>query len=130
MSDFAFSAAELLTMRAAQNGHMMDVGTLDRYTLAAADAYGNPNPSWPTGSATICGYRQARPDEILEASDVPYFDASLRLPIGTVIDTKDRFTLTHRHGTAISAIRHEIVGQPQRGPSGLVVRLKVVDDGS
>lgn len=129
--ELAFSTAELASMQAAQAAHMMDTGTLDRYTDGGATAYGAPNPTWPTGSAVACGYQQARPDEVQDASHVPVFDATLRLPIGTVVDPRDRFTLTHRHGVALAtAITHEFVGDVQRGPSGLVARLKVVTDGS
>jgi len=127
----AFTDDELTGLQAAQTAHMMDKGTLDPYTDAGADAFGNPNPSWPTGSVVWCGYREEKPDEVQDESNVPIFDATIRFDIDTVIDTRDRFTLTHRHGVALTtAITHEFVGQPQRGPSGLVARLKVVTDGS
>lgn len=128
---WAFSTDELAGLQAAQEAHHMDTCTIDVYTDAGADAFGNPNPSWVAGSALACGFQPSVPDEELDASHVPVFDAKLRLPIGTTVNPQNRITITKRHGVTLSPSRtFEIVGEPKRGPSGLVVELKAVTDGS
>lgn len=128
--ELAFSPTELAAMQAVQEAHMMDMGTIDLYTDAGADEYGNPNPSWPAGVVTACGYEPVKPEEGMDNAQVPLFDARLRLPLSSVISSQDRFTLFQRHGVAITPITHEVIGEPKRGPSGLWCELKVVTDGS
>ncbi len=128
--ELSFSAAELAGLQAAQQAHMMDTCTVDVYTDAGADAYNNPNPSWVSGSALACGFMATKDDEGNAAGDVPVRDARLRLPIATVITSKDRITITKRHGVSITPVTYGVVGTPQRGPSGLVVALELVTDGS
>lgn len=128
---WAFSVAELAGLQAAQDAHMMDTCTIDVYTNAGADTYGNPNPSWVAGSPMACGFQPSAIDEELDTSHVPTIDAKLRLPIGTTIDPQNRITITKRHGVTLSPSRRfEIVGEAKRGPSGLVLDLKAVTDGS
>jgi len=109
---------------------MMDACTIDAYTDGGADDYGNPNPTWVSGSEIACGLHMLDVAEVLDASNVPTVDAKLRLPIATSIDPRDRITITKRFGVAITAEKYIIVGQPKRGPSGLVLELKAVVDGS
>ncbi len=128
---WVFTTAELTGLQTAQDVHMMDTCTIDVYTDAGADAFGNPNPSWVAGVAMACGFRSDVIDEELDTSNVPIIDAKVRLPIGTTINPQNRITITKRHGVTLSPSRRfEIVGEPKRGPSGLVLDLKAVTDGS
>lgn len=128
--ELSFSSLELAGQQYAQQAHMMDTGTVDVYTDAGDDAYNNPNPSWVAGTPTACGFMATRDEEGNEAGKVPLRDARLRLPIGTTITAKDQFTLTKRHGIAITPVTYAVVGTPKQGPSGLVVDLELVTDGS
>lgn len=128
MSDYAFTATELAAMQAHQAAHMMDTCTVDAWS-AADNAYNLPNVTWTSGAAMACGYEVMQPDEAMATTtDAPVFDARLRLPIDAVVDPKDRITITKRHGVAVTPIVHEVVGDAERGPSGLVVKLRKVTD--
>ena len=129
-NEAAFSTAELASMQGTQEAHMMDSCTIDVYTNAGTDTFGNPNPSWVAGSPIFCGFQATKTDEALDESNVPTIDATVRLPIGTSINPKNRITITKRHGVTVTARHYEIVGEPKRGPSGLVLELKAVTDGS
>jgi hypothetical protein len=124
-----FSAAELAGMRRTQDDHMMDTCTVDAYAAGATDAYGNPVAAWTAAAPIFCGYRPVKLADQMDLSKVPAFDATLRLPIGTAIDPRDRITITQRHGAAVTPFTLEIVGEPKRGPSGLVLELRKVTDG-
>lgn len=131
MSDeLAFSSDELAAMQAAQAAHLMDSCTVDAYAAGSADAYGNPSPTWTAGDEIDCGFRPVRPREVMGLTQVPEHDAELRLAIDTSVNPQDRITITKRHGVAVTNVTYEIVGDPQRGPSGLVLQLKKVVDGS
>jgi hypothetical protein len=54
------------------------------------------------------------------------FDAQLRLPINTVISGVDRVRITHRFGVMLLniGVEYELIGEPMRGPSGLVLKLR------
>ena len=127
---FDFSSLDLSAMQSAQDAHMMDTCTLDRYTDGGADDYGTPTPTWVAGSPISCGFHVFKTDEVLGQTMVPTADAQARLPIGSTLDPKDRITITHRHGVDVADVTYVLVGEAVRGPSGLVVDLKRVSDGS
>lgn len=130
MTSYSFSTLDLAGMQAAQDAHMMDTCTIDVYTIGSTDAYGAPVPTWPAGSPLSCGFHVFKVDEVLGQTMVPTADAQVRLPIGTALGAKDRITVTKRFGVAVTNVSYVIVGDAVRGPSGLVVNLKRVSDGS
>lgn len=129
MTYYLFSEQELAALQAHQTYHMMDTCTVDVYTDAGADAYGNPNPSWVAGTAVMCGLSMVKAAEGVENADAPLMDALLRLPIETAITSADRITITHRHGVELDAPEtYLMISEPRRGPSGLVCQLKKATD--
>lgn len=125
-----FSAGELSRMRDVQESAMQDTCVVLAYS-SSADAYGNPTATYTAGSAISCGLELVDPDEEQASGEVPTIDARLRLPMGTTIDERDRIRVTHRYGEALSSAQtFEIEGPVKRGPSGLVLDLRVVDDGT
>lgn len=125
----AFSDAELASMQATQEAHMMDACTVDAWSEGTADALGNKEPEWTPGPETPCGFQAVTVDEVLDqGADVPTVDGRVRLPIDTTVGPKDRITITKRHGVAVAAEQYEVVGEKKRGPSGLVVELQKVTD--
>lgn len=117
-------------MQGAQDSAMMDTCQVLVYTEGAANAYNKPAITYPASAAIRCGWKPAT-KEMMQDTQVPAWDGRLRMPIGTVIKNTDRIRLTHRYGVALSPVQnYEIVGNPERGPSGLVLRLKSVTDGS
>lgn len=126
----SFSTTELADMQAAQEAHMMDTCVIGRFTEGSTDIYGSAVPTWPEDDAISCGFMVLSVDEELGATRTPVGDAQVRLPIGTTLDPRDRIKVTHRHGVAVTAQAYALVGDPKRGPSGLVVNLERVSDGS
>lgn len=131
----AFSSAELAAMRATQDSAMQDTCRIGVYR-EVSDAYGNPDTSspaslWVYGAALACGLEMVRPRETQESGDVPLVDAKLRLPVATSIDERDRIRIERRYGEALDPEKvYEVVGPPRRGPSGLVVSLRLLADGT
>lgn len=116
-------------MQATQEAHMMDTCTIDRYAEGAVDGFNNPSKSYPSDTPISCGFMVTSAAEGLDHNEADLQDAQIRLPITTIIDLKDRITITHRHGVAISPpLQYEVFGQPKKGPSGLVVGLKKRND--
>jgi len=131
----AFTSTELSRMRSTQDSAMQDVCRIGAYR-ESMDGYGNPDTSspgtlWTYGGEQICGLQHVRPRETQASGDVPLIDARLRLPIGTAIDERDRIRIERRYGEALPAAQvFEIVGPVQRGPSGLVLGLRLIADGT
>jgi len=129
------TATELSRMRTTQDSAMQDVCRIGVYQ-ESTDTYGNPDTSspedlWKYGEEQICGLEHVRPRETQGSGDVPVIDARLRLPIGTEIGDKDRIRIAQRYDEALDTAQvFEIEGPVQRGPSGLVLGLRLVDDGT
>lgn len=124
-----FSATELTGMRAAQTGHMMDTCVIQAYSRTFSDMKA-PVETWTDStSTTACGLDMRPGDERhgVQNSIVEY-DATIRLPIATVIDAKDRIKVTKRFGETLgTALVFQVAGPIQRGPSGIRIRLKRVE---
>lgn len=120
---------ELATLKRAQEDHMMDTCVRLVYAAATNDAYGLPNATYtPAATSLTCGLNESPSREMM--NQVAGVEAALRLPAGTTLDVRDRLRLTHRFGTAVTNVDYEIVGLPRLGPSGLVVPIRRVTDGS
>lgn len=94
-----------------------------------ADITGQLIATWtPDATATKCGFGWNRRHEAPDADKTTVRgDFLLRLPVGTVIDARDRVEIITRFGEPVSErVQYEIDGEPASGPSGLVVRLKRV----
>ena len=130
MTMSAFSTDELEAMQATQESAMMDTCIVLEYSAGAADEYGFPDPAWNGGSSYDCGLDGGERRELLDETQVIEYDAVLRLPIDAEISQVDRIRITHRFGVELdTAVDYEIVSEPRRGPSGLLVELRKVIDG-
>lgn len=131
----ALTTTELSRMQGAQESAMMDQGVILAYVAGAADEYGMPYPLWVEGVVTECGYDGQRRQETGVPAGTPdtqveLTDGRLRLPIDTAINRLDRFRLTHRFGVLLeTALTFEMMGEPRRGPSGLLVDVRRVING-
>jgi hypothetical protein len=109
---------------------MQDVCRVGAYQ-SVDDAYNNPTPTYVYGAEVVCGLDLLRADEQHASGEVPVITAILRLPLATVIDERDRIRIEQRYNEALTTpIVFEIEGPVDRGPSGLVLDLRLVDDGS
>lgn len=117
-------------MRAAQTDHMNDTCVIRAYG-STTDEFNMPKPTYTAGAPMACGFRARTPKEVLQRAQVAMSDGDLRLPIGTLLDPRSKLRITHRHGQALNPVEdYEIVGEPLRGPSGLVVLLRRATDGA
>jgi len=130
-----FSSTELTRMRSAQDGAMQDVCRIGVYR-ESTDGYGNPDTTspedlWVYGEEQICGMEHVRPQEAQGTGEVPVIDARIRLPVDTEIDERNRIRVKERYNEDLDEAQvFEIEGPVRRGPSGLVVECRLVDDGS
>jgi hypothetical protein len=124
-----FSASELAGMRTAQTGHMQDACYIQTYSRTF-NSYQEPVESWADAVSPIACGLDMRPGQVIlgpEYTTVSY-DATIRLPIDTVIDVKDRIKVTSRFGEALaSPLVYYLAGPIQRGPSGIRLLLARVD---
>lgn len=124
-------AGEMERMQRVQADHMMDACQILAFS-STEDAYNIPQDSYTARPEIACGFgfKQATWREVQEESEVPITETVFRLPMATAVDPRDRIRLTKRFGETVPAQDYEIIGEPQRGPSGLVVKVKLVTDGS
>ena len=128
MSDWHFTTGELAALETDQEAHMMDTCTIGAYR-AVPDGYGIPTPTYTAGSAIICGLNENVRQEVQSRGEVVMVDAVLRLPVGTVVDSRDRITITHRFGGELTVKPvYNIIGNPRRGASGLLLNLALVTE--
>lgn len=93
------------------------------------DRYNRPSETFTPAQSYRCGFDPDPSTEGMNATEAAMMDARLRLPIllDEVIANTDRLRITHRFGVVVdSPVDFEIVGLPERGPSGLVFTLKRV----
>jgi len=127
------TATDLAQMQGVQVDSMMDTCDILTYTAGAINAYGKPAPAtWvSSGIPTECGFGYIRSTSSIEASDqVATMRTVLRLPLDSVVTTKDRIELTHRFGAEITSEYYKILGKIRRGPTCLTCDLALVTDGS
>ena len=126
---YQFTAAELTGLRAAQDGHMLDTGNMQPVTVTQ-DSFGQMVETWPSNSADIACGLDMRPGSERHGPQmtVTEYDATVRLPIGTSVDLRDRFRVTKRFGeTLATSLVFEIQSPIQRGPSGIRLLLRRVE---
>lgn len=126
-----FSASTLARMREVQEAHMQDTCHILTYdtTWEETDEYGIPIDDYLAEVASICGLKLYSPKEIHASGEVPTILGELRLPIDTVIDTRSRVRIVERFGEAlVEPMLFDVGGPARRGPSGLVVFLRAVDE--
>lgn len=124
------TAGERELMEGTQEAAMMDT-CLIAEPSTTEDAYNNPVAAWTWSSATEseCGFNPSPSREVMR--QVPECDAVLRLPVDTTISAVARVRITKRFGETQSSPRnYEVIGNPRRGASGLLVWLRKVTDGS
>lgn len=119
-------SGELAQLQAAAEASMMCTCQRGVYTEGSEDDYGSPQITWVFGASSVCGFDAKRSREVLSEGEVVVTDGELRMPIATTIDSRDHFKITHRYGAELATQPvYEVIGLPMRGPSGLVLNLKL-----
>ncbi len=107
----------------------MDIGNFQPVSVAQ-DSMGQMVTTWPTNSADMaCGLNMAPgSEEHSQQNTVIEYDATVRLPISTTVDLRDRFRVTKRYGAMLTtALVFDIVSPIQRGPSGIRLMLRRIE---
>jgi head-tail adaptor len=121
------TSTDLANLQTHQTASMLDTCVIQVYAMTLDD-YGAEVDTYTDGSAIACGVNMTPASESRTAvMNVERVDATVRLPIATVIKSTDRVKVTHRYGVAITNIVFEVVGSIRRGPSGLQVALRVIN---
>ncbi len=124
----SFTPVELARMQGTQDAAMMDACVLEAYGASTSNyGYGH---SYSDVSTSVCGLKPAPSREVMESGQVALPDARLRLPIHTGVAGVDRVRVTHRHGVALAVpLVYDVIGLPERGPSGLQLNLRLATGG-
>jgi head-tail adaptor len=112
-------------MQSTQEVAMQDTCIVQAYSRTI-DSFGAPVETWTDGDPIVCGF-DPTPSEENRRADMTalHYDATVRLPIDTSIDTRDRIKVTKRFAVTLSpAETFSVLAVPQRGPSGLVLLLE------
>ena len=122
-----FSSVDLTNMRAAQDLHMMDTCNLGTCTQTE-DSYNQLVETFAYGADVACGL-DMRPGSERHGVDktVLVYDATIRLPLASSPNAKDRVKVTKRFGEDSPDLVFNIVGPIQRGPSGIRLLLKIIE---
>ncbi len=129
----AFDDRDLAEMRAAQADHFNDRCLRLTWVADGTDELNLPIEDWTAAEVLSCGFSSSRQREVMVGTEVVLSNGQLRLPIGTPVDHRDRFRITHRHGSAVAELDavnvYEVLGAPNLGPSGVVLDLRLATDG-
>ena len=124
--------AVLARIRLDQAATMFDTCELLAYGAGTVDSYGKPAVSYTSAGTSACGVEHAnaigeggRVSEALGKTEVPRMTRQLRLPLTADVNQLARVRVTHRYGVAlVTPELYEVVGLPQRGPSGFVAEIR------
>jgi hypothetical protein len=124
----AFTTDEMTRLQAANEESMMDTCVIMTHSTLL-DSYGADSQVFTDGLPTICNVDMTVVMENRKADmTVEKIDATIRLPIGTVIKPADRVRITARYGIAVMPIELEVVGAIRMHVTGLVVDLQAVHE--
>lgn len=125
-----FTDADLAGMQATQESAMMSTAYIKIYARTF-DA-GEPVETWTRAINPIQIGLDTKASKELRKADLTIVNTAgrARLPIDTVIDEKDHLEVIDRFGVPITPIEYALAGKPERGPSGLVVDLMIIEPGT
>lgn len=122
-----WSELEKSKMREEAEKHMADRCIIqDR--VYSANALGEDTSEWVDRSnETICGFEDKQGSERFGTQILTEWDATLRLPVNTVVDQKNKVKIVIHRGDPTN-ITYDIVSPVMQGVSALRVRLRKVED--
>ena len=126
----ALQETELERMQATQVSAMMDTCIMlpvDESSSPDGQVVKSyPDPDSPYLEEVACGLEMQAGNELMRATmTVVKWDAVLRLPLGTVLGTRDRVAITARLGEVLDEpLLYDVAAPLQVGPSGVRVLLR------
>jgi microcompartment protein CcmK/EutM len=127
------SDGELAGMQGTQVDAMPDTCQILRQEEVGVDPYGYPLKEYVVIYTGACGLDASDSEEVMEDTQVAVVDAKVRLPLSVQddFDNLDRIRITHRFDVELDEPQvFSVIGDPERGPSGLVLELRLITDGS
>lgn len=120
-----FTGDELTAMRETQVSSLMDRCVIEHYG-ETANAYNEMIATYADGAEMWCGLDMRPGSERHNNKLVSLvYDATVRLPLGTEVDARDRIRIVRRFGELVSGkLVYEVAGPIQRGPSGVRIFLR------
>ena len=123
----ALTATELAWMRTGNAALFGDTCVRLIYSGTVTRS-GDTQPQWTPGATLACRFGSLSGSE-QQGVDITKlrYEATLCLAHDATVTYQDRIRLTHYHGEELATPEEfEVVGNPERGPSGLLVRLRRV----
>jgi hypothetical protein len=121
----ALTTAEMTRIKAAQAETFRDTCQIGTLTVTHGSVYETESYSYAT--AIACGFKAGGGKETADGSQTAINSASVRLPFGTTVTSKDRIKLVSRFGTALAAaVEYKILGAPETGPTAITLQLQAI----
>jgi len=120
--------AEIVDLRAQAVGLFRDSGKIG--TASVPTGADPTDIAWTWGSTVPLGVDTSRPSEAVDGSGASLTDGTIRLPLTATVTTENRLQVISRDGATLTAPEYyRIVGDPTRGLTCLVARVKLVNGG-
>jgi len=120
------SSSEVSRIRTSQLETLHDVCVIQTFSSSGSNTFGETVGSWTSGCPIACGLWENGGVKSYQGNVIlTEADATLRLPSGTAITTKNYVKVTYLYGSAVSgSLIYSVYSEPKNGLSGLVVELK------
>jgi len=119
---------EIADLQAQASALFRDTGQVG---TASTPAGADPTDvSWTWGSTLGMGVDTSRPSEAVDGSGASLTDGTIRLPLTATVSTTNRLKVISRDGATLTAPEYyRVVGDPTRGLTCLVARVKLINGG-
>jgi len=119
---------EIADLQAQASALFRDTGAIG---TASTPAGADPTDvSWTWGSTLGMGVDTSRPSEAVDGSGASLTDGTIRLPLTATVSTTNRLKVISRDGATLTAPEYyRVVGDPTRGLTCLVARVKLINGG-
>lgn len=123
------SPSDLARMRATQEAHMFDECVIRVYSATKNKLNEKVAKFTDETTPTKCGFDLRSGSERYNGQGAQVvYDASIRLPVGTVVTSLDHIKFTKKAGEALtSVLEFSVVGPVQFGPTATRLLLKRIE---
>ena len=119
---------EIADLQAQASALFRDTGAVG--TASTATGADPTDIVWTWGSTLGMGVDTSRPSEAVDGSGASLTDGTIRLPLTATVSTTNRLKVISRDGATLTAPEYyRVVGDPTRGLTCLVARVKLINGG-